>query len=646
MTNDGFRGIIPAMAKALRSVEGVIILLGILALVIGLFIGSTVGKILCGIILLGAAATVVIRRRDILRALKSESPAAGASDRSPIPEGNMKKLLFDDYQPPKDGKYVVKEVHEEDTVVPSSRRVQPATFAGMEGERVREFAVGDFFDLETDAFGSEGEPRGEFNFLLRKVLMGVKEVLFAHSVAYFWANHEKQQLVLEAAHSDGIAFTASKRTPMGNDIVSRVAVSGTPEVLGRITASSEIEFFAYREPEGIQSAVVVPVYFNGHDVRRRPVGVIVADSKAEDAFGDETISMLGTFTKLVAALVKSYTEKYDLLLDSELLNSIRRMHDRVKSSPAEETLLAAVAEEANRLANWDFLAVTLYNDDRRAWEIQRVTNKPGQPYVETGLAIDFAGSAVGKAIRSNTVEVISDLSAGGQARFSDDEPSVHAGAFVALPISSLNRCYGAVSVESRNRENFSGVEVETLYRLVENAAALLEIIYLDELVKDYVIVDQLTGSFTRKHFLKTVEEEVRRAEDFGSELALVSLAVDGMEELVQRYSREGFDHVLHEVVSLVRLNIRSYDIIGREGPDRIGILLINTAASDAYLWGEKMRKLVAGHVVTLGGKSFSVTVSVGICGLLEGMKKEELLAGTSQVLSKAMEKGGNLVRVY
>ncbi len=59
------------------------------------------------------------------------------------------------------------------------------------------------------------------------------------------------------------------------------------------------------------------------------------------------------------------------------------------------------------------------------------------------------------------------------------------------------------------------MEVETLYRLVENAAALLEIIYLDELVKDYVIVDQLTGSFTRRHFLKTVEEEVRRAEDFG-----------------------------------------------------------------------------------------------------------------------------------
>jgi len=103
---------------------------------------------------------------------------------------------------------------------------------------------------------------------------------------------------------------------------------------------------------------------------------------------------------------------------------------------------------------------------------------------------------------------------------------------------------------------------------------------------------------------------------------------------------------MHEIVSMVRSNIRSYDIIGREGPDRIGIAIINASASDAYLWGEKMRKLISGHIITFSGKSSSVTVSLGICGLMEGMKKEELMAGTSQVLLKAREKGGNLVRVY
>jgi PleD family two-component response regulator len=80
--------------------------------------------------------------------------------------------------------------------------------------------------------------------------------------------------------------------------------------------------------------------------------------------------------------------------------------------------------------------------------------------------------------------------------------------------------------------------------------------------------------------------------------------------------------------------------------DMIGVLLINTAASDAYLWAEKIRKQIASHVITLGSRSFSITVSAGVCGLTEGMHKEELIAGTSQVLHKAIENGGNLVRVF
>jgi len=39
-------------------------------------------------------------------------------------------------------------------------------------------------------------------------------------------------------------------------------------------------------------------------------------------------------------------------------------------------------------------------------------------------------------------------------------------------------------------------------------------------------------------------------------------------------------------------------------------------------------------------------VSAGVCGLSDGMETGELVAGTAQVLGKAMEHGGNLVRVY
>jgi diguanylate cyclase (GGDEF)-like protein len=143
-----------------------------------------------------------------------------------------------------------------------------------------------------------------------------------------------------------------------------------------------------------------------------------------------------------------------------------------------------------------------------------------------------------------------------------------------------------------------------------------------------------------------VEQEVLRAEDFSTELACITLEVDSLDEHVQRFGRDAADLILHDIAGIVRAHARPYDIAGREGPGRIGILLVHRTASDAYLWMEKVRKAVAGHVLSLDGRTFSVTASAGICGLAQGMTAAELLQGSLQVLTRAVESGGNVVRVY
>jgi diguanylate cyclase (GGDEF)-like protein len=96
----------------------------------------------------------------------------------------------------------------------------------------------------------------------------------------------------------------------------------------------------------------------------------------------------------------------------------------------------------------------------------------------------------------------------------------------------------------------------------------------------------------------------------------------------------------------IRLSVRKYDIVGRLDFNRFGLTLLNTTANEAYLWAEKIRKNVAVHVITLEDKSFSITISVGVCGALEGMRREELIANAVTVLHKASEAGGNAVRVF
>ena len=646
MIDGGARAVLETIRQKLSTVNGIIALVVVVALVVGLFLGSPVGRIVCGIFLIAGAVYM------FLHGNKSEFARSGGirkteEDAYPqSPEGNMKKLLFDDLQS-SGGRYVVKEIQElaEKVVVPSTKTVQTAVVATKE-EKAKEFQVSDFFDLDSDIFRNDAEPRSEFNFLLNKALLALKEVLFAHTVAFFWANREKNQLVLEVTATDSQEFMSSKRFAIETDVISQVATNGKPQLLGKINPVSEKDVIRYYEStEYIKSVVAVPVYFFKGEGNQLPVGVIVADSKAEDTFGAETLSLLGNYTKLVSALIKSYTDKYDLLLDSELLSSIRRMQDRIKSDSTEFTILNSLAEEASRLVNWDFLTIAMYGDEKRGWVLQKVVNRGNYTYVSPDQMIDFNESIVGKVIRANAIEGIDDIEERKPIRFHLSENIDSQGSFLCVPISSTNRCYGALTLESRNKSNFAGNEVETIYRLVENAALALEVVYMNDLVKDFVIVDQLTGSFNKKHFMKKFEEEVQRAEDFGQELALVSLVIDNAQELTNRHGGEGFDSILHQVAKIVRANIRSFDVVGREDTDGMGVLLINTTASEAYLWAEKVRKQIASHIITISGKSFSVTFSAGVCGLTEGMHKDEMIAGTTRVLSKAIEDGGNLVRV-
>jgi PleD family two-component response regulator len=73
---------------------------------------------------------------------------------------------------------------------------------------------------------------------------------------------------------------------------------------------------------------------------------------------------------------------------------------------------------------------------------------------------------------------------------------------------------------------------------------------------------------------------------------------------------------------------------------------VKTTSNDAYLWAEKLRSAIASSVVSFEQKTFSVTVTVGICGAAEGMDPSECISNATQVLEKAKEAGGNIVRVF
>jgi diguanylate cyclase (GGDEF)-like protein len=318
----------------------------------------------------------------------------------------------------------------------------------------------------------------------------------------------------------------------------------------------------------------------------------------------------------------------------------------VRNNFSLPTIVQALSEETTKLINWDFLSIILYDEQKHAWVVKKVTNRAHTGYVVLEQAIDFPESIVGQTIKSNIHACIDDLSGASKPRYFNSENLASQGSFLAVPISSLNKCYGAICLESREKFNFSRKDTEMLYRLTDNTASALEIFYLQDVVHEYVIIDDVTGAYSKKFFLQRIAEELQRSDDAAVDLSLLFITVDKSPDIAQRFGEEGFERVIRSLSKAIRSSIRSYDILGRYDENKFGILLINTAANDAYLWAEKIRKNIAALVIDLDGKSFSMTISVGVCGALEGMHREELLGNAVTVLNRAAEAGGNLVRVF
>ena len=636
--------------------EGVVACIGVLLFFLGLWSGAILTKIFCFIIA-GIAAYYVI---DSFREKKNPRPEG--EDEGAVEAGNYYER---DHSSPATGPRGNNVDEEEEigrtSVVPTF--VMAEHKADVEENEVRfeepaqrshaavVYSPSDFVDDDQSGIeGAQQEPKTEFNFLLQKTLSVVKEVVFANTVSFFWVNREARQLVLESKLTDSRAFSTSRKLPIGNDIVSQIAQSGMPEILSQIASNAEKDIVPYYTSlEEIRSFIGVPVFYPSRGGNLLPVAVLAVDSKAEDAYGPETVTLLAKFTKMLSAVLKSSTEKYDLLSESGVLKTETRFRAKAFGESDIADIGNSLAEEVSTLVPWDALTLILFDGSQKQWVIANVRTRHNHRYVVAKQLLDFHSSIAGKAIRDNAVQDIEDLSKTSEPRFLLNEASLgiaRIGSFAAIPIASANKCYGALTLECREKNAYGAKEISSASQLTSVAGIAFELHEANEIIKEYVIVDESTGTASRKYFIQRLTEELQRADDDGSDVSLLLFAVSSLNDIAARYGKAGSDAAVAKVASILRSSIRSYDVIGRFDQSAFGVVLVKTTSNDAYLWAEKLRSAIASSVVSLEQKTFSVTVTVGICGASEGMESNECIANATQVLEKAREAGGNIVRVF
>ncbi|MBN1274647.1 MAG: diguanylate cyclase [Candidatus Aminicenantes bacterium] len=173
-------------------------------------------------------------------------------------------------------------------------------------------------------------------------------------------------------------------------------------------------------------------------------------------------------------------------------------------------------------------------------------------------------------------------------------------------------------------------------------------IHAEEELYKSATTDELTGVTNRHWFMKRTEEEFVFAHKRGLPLSLVMFDIDFFKKVNDTYGHQAGDYVLRKITELINLQKRDEDHLGRYGGEEFILFLKGIPKDNAFSVCERMRKNVEETVFEFQGKSFQITISMGLCSMAgsEITSLEECIRRADSSLYEAKKTGRNRVVSY
>jgi diguanylate cyclase (GGDEF)-like protein len=198
--------------------------------------------------------------------------------------------------------------------------------------------------------------------------------------------------------------------------------------------------------------------------------------------------------------------------------------------------------------------------------------------------------------------------------------------------------------------------ISLLLNMLSSAVALLIIVYsteTDKMIAESEILDTnqklialantdpLTNLLNRRVMLSQIEKEKEQVDLGGQPFSLIMIDVDDFKQINDIYGHDGGDLVLHKLSELIRMSVRSHDLISRWGGDEFLIMLLETDLSRAETIAEKIRLRVINSPFVFHEIDIPVTITLGVSlcdkysGIGNSLRKADL------ALYKGKQEGKN-----
>ena len=158
------------------------------------------------------------------------------------------------------------------------------------------------------------------------------------------------------------------------------------------------------------------------------------------------------------------------------------------------------------------------------------------------------------------------------------------------------------------------------------------------------ITDSLTSLYNIGYFKTVLKNEIMLTKpDPSRQFCIVMTDVDHFKKFNDTYGHQVGDLVLKEVASVLKISVRSSDIVARYGGEEMIVLLRGVGLKDALTAAEKIRKNVEERTVSDEKNTYKVTISLGVSRFKSADDVDTVIKRADNGLYMAKESGRNRV---
>jgi len=152
-------------------------------------------------------------------------------------------------------------------------------------------------------------------------------------------------------------------------------------------------------------------------------------------------------------------------------------------------------------------------------------------------------------------------------------------------------------------------------------------------------VDQLTCLPNRRQVIKTLQNEVNRAERYKVDLSISMIDIDLFKRINDSYGHTIGDQVLFQLANILQESVRDPDTVGRYGGEEFLVVLPNTPLKAAAEQAARLCKRVRETEINIGDL-IHLTISIGVAEYRHGQENwQKFLSRADMALYEAKNSG-------